>query len=170
MNEVTIGIFMTDRFTQLLQRPRCGRMRRDVDVQQLPRCMMDEHEDVQRSKRRCDRDEEVTRNSPSRDYSEKSTSADRHAADSAAASACTSLLFVAKRGCPTSPTAHWQCAPHPTADCRWPCAERAAATQAKSAGDRPAICNARTAATPLDANGPRSPAERYQARTPIAQP
>ena len=47
-------------FAQLLEGPRRGRMRRDVDVQQLPRCMMDEYEDVQGSKRRCDCYEEVT--------------------------------------------------------------------------------------------------------------
>jgi len=60
MNEVAKPIRQPDHFTQLLQRPRRGRMRRDVDVQQLPRCMMDEYEDVQGSKRRCDCYEEVT--------------------------------------------------------------------------------------------------------------
>ena len=72
MNEVAKPIRKPDRFTQLLQRPRRSRMRRDVDVQQLPRCMMDEYEDVQGSKRRCDCFEEVTRDDRLRVIAKKS--------------------------------------------------------------------------------------------------
>ena len=56
------SIFFSNDFSQLLQGPLRIRVRRDIEMRQPARAMVDDHEDVKKPERGADRHKEVTRN------------------------------------------------------------------------------------------------------------
>jgi hypothetical protein len=64
VKQVLIPAYQSNRLAQLLQSPSRGRMGRDIEMDQAPAVVLNDHEYIQEAKRRGDDDKEIARDDP----------------------------------------------------------------------------------------------------------